>query len=205
MRLVAIQKPYLYKIEYEKYFSKSELNNLASLRKNRQSEWTLGRIALKLSLDNKNLNKIEISNNKQMIPFITNNKSFCSIAHSCEMGVGIASQVSVGVDVEKIRPHNKELLGYIASGNEIKLFNNFNINTVTTYLWVIKESVLKALSIGISYPMKYMGVTKENECFKVKCPESTWFVKIFTIKEYVIALTFKDKLNLNSIKFEYLQ
>lgn len=130
------------------------------------TDWLVGRSAVKQAAS-------ELSNTKQPArqlridyhpsgqPYLKSqsgsslacqNPPHISISHRGGVGVGAASGCPVGVDVEMLQNRNLQMLTYISSSPEREAVNQIFTcpNRQITFLWVIKEAVMKADGCGLS-------------------------------------------------------
>ena len=148
--------------------SKKELGQYSQLSSLKKKDFLIGRIALKQALANytsQDLDKkVTIKNSDTGLPYIEGRDNLhCSLSHSYDRGIGIVAPYKVGVDIEKIRPHKKSLLNYIADKEEIDLVKDFfGIQTdVITLIWIIKESVMKGIGTGFSISPKQVKIIRK--------------------------------------------
>jgi len=190
MNLITVSKSYLDKQKLDDYFSLNEiniLNNRASF--SISQETLLGRIALKHSYVNNNFNLVRIDYSSSGQPIIADDPNvYCSIAHSFGMAVGVSSRFKIGVDIEKIRPHDESLLKFIATEREIKMFNENDQNILVTKIWVIKEAASKALGLGINYPFSKIKILSYDNLYIVSIKKTLWTVQIFIYNNYTISI-----------------
>lgn len=189
MQLIAVSNSYLASPEIlGKYFSLAELENLSrNIPKEQLNNKFLGRIALKHSAMDINFSQFTIDYINFGEPILVNvPNTYCSIAHSYGLGVAASAPFKLGVDVEKIRKHDESLLKYIASQEELDLFNEENEDVLVTKIWVIKESVSKALGVGIAYPFIDMRIAEEGYGYIITAGAIKWFIKIFQYNDYII-------------------
>jgi len=187
--------------------SKYELDEYCNLTECKQEDFLLGRIALKQSLSSytgKDFDQtVTIKNSKSGRPYINGkNDFFCSISHSYGHGIGIVSPFKVGADIEKVRPHDRFLLNYIADIEEINLVSDFfgNQTDVVTLIWVIKESVMKGVGVGLKIPPKQVTITKKTSTrnhFKVNIISSdsslTWYVWPIKKNDFYIGIAYEKE------------
>ena len=172
-----------------------------------KKDFLVGRIALKkafnqyLSKNKKQpLEKVIINNYQSGQPYIEDHSNLhCSLAHSYGMGVGAVAPFRVGIDVEKIRPHQNSLANYIAEPEELCLVENF-FNDQTdklTLIWTIKESVMKALGVGFKMSPKQVKIVRQNnELFEVETLDfipSHWYVRPVDTGDYYISVAYEKR------------
>ena len=109
---------------------------------------------------------------------------FFNISHSKGAVVFVKDEVPVGVDIEKIRPVENNLIDYISSKeekeyiqNEIRFFE----------IWTSKESLTKAIGTGIKEKIKEIPGLPIND--KKKYKDKMFYSRTVTYKEFVITVT----------------
>lgn len=110
---------------------------------------------------------IDIAYDKYNKPFFKENFHF-SIAHSEDFVVCAASkQTQLGIDAEKIKPINVQLLKDIFSPEEWLTLDqkDYDLNYFY-FLWTRKEAVLKAIGKGVVEEMEKIEVLKDIILYK---------------------------------------
>ncbi len=172
-----------FKHNFSDSLNKSDLKSIEQTHFRKIKESILGKIALKKAYNLYNRRaqdhkKIKILKNKDGRPFIKNNsKLSCSISHSFGYAGAIIGEKTIGIDIEKIRTHKKELSGYILLPDELRYVSDRNPNLTITKTWVIKEAVLKAIGVGFKLSPKKIKI-----CKKVK-------------NNYLVTIDNKDRLH----------
>ena len=146
------------------------------------------------------LEKVVIKNSQSGQPYIEGYETLhCSIGHSYGLGVGAVAPFRIGIDVEKIRPHQDSLANYIAEPKELLLVENF-FNDQTdkiTLVWTIKESVMKAMGIGFKISPKQVKILRQGDKFfevEVLDPiPSYWYVRPVDAEDYYISVAYEKK------------
>jgi len=183
MELVTVFNSYLTGLSLNKYFSPAELTGL-----------------VKNCLP-------PILNQKYQFgePLLNMQNIFCSISHSYQVGLAVSADFPVGSDIEKIREHDQSLLNYISSSEEQDLFAGEEPNILVTKIWVIKESVSKAMGVGIFTTCKNINIKKLADGYIAELGNDVWFVKIFQIENYIGAYCFPiDRRKNQKINLQYL-
>ena len=172
-----------------------------------KNDFLAGRIALKNAFNqylSKNkihpLEKVVINNSQSGQSYIQGYETvYCSIGHSYGLGVGAVAPFRIGIDVEKIRPHQDSLANYIAESNELILVQDF-FNDQTdkiTLTWTIKESVMKALGVGFKISPKQVKIVgRINGFFEVEVLDSKpsyWYVWPVDTGDYYISVAYEKK------------
>lgn len=206
-----------YKKNLQQIFNKEELLEFYS-RKTQVSktEWLTSRFALKKAFCKyirKHIpyHEIQITKNNLSLPSIkTDSSLYCSVSHSKLLGAAIVSKTKVGIDIEVIKPRSKELASYIASNTEIDLVKQHcrNASEIITTLWTIKESVLKAIGIGLQTPINQIIISEKiGEGFLVQIEYSNtslfWKVTVYNNQIFILSIAkpyeFKTLFDWNSI------
>lgn len=154
-------------LESRGVLSPSELQKLSAFRfPKRRNEWLLGRRAAKALVHSipayrhYPLDQIEICNNAEGAPYLqlpgrAAPAECLTISHSenfalCALSTGL--DLKVGTDLEKIEARTETfILDYFTPG-ERQLVEKYPAETrpiVVTLIWSVKESMLKALGIGL--------------------------------------------------------
>lgn len=113
----------------------------------------LGRCLERYGIDYKNS---AVGKGEYGKPYLLN----CSTVHynlsDCSgMTVCYVGRYEAGVDAENVRPCPKKVMRRVFTQGETRLVENAeNPDLMFFRLWTLKESFVKAIGIGISYPMK---------------------------------------------------
>lgn len=77
-----------------------------------------------------------------------------NISHCREMAVCAVGETEIGVDIEYVRRYSERVPRRAFSENERKILSQSSrADSMFFRLWTLKESYVKALGIGISYPL----------------------------------------------------
>ena len=79
-----------------------------------------------------------------------------NLSHAEGIAACIISDFECGIDCEKVRDFRPNVIKRVFSENEKKMFENTpesEKNLLFFKLWTLKEAYVKAVGIGISYPM----------------------------------------------------
>jgi len=168
MRYSLVEKKEIESIRIRDCLSPLELDHYRALAPYKKANWLAGRIAVKRALEKlhlfplKGLSEITIQNSANGQPYIVGHEHlYCSLGHSHSCGAGVVSSVPVGIDIEKNRPHRREVLQYIADGEEIGLMEEYfrlRSGDLVTVMWTVKEAVMKGLGIGLAINPKRLKI-----------------------------------------------
>ena len=136
-----------------------------------------------------NLN-CEIINNEYGKPLDKKNKIFFNKSHSNDLNVALIGDKICGIDIEIIREYNDLIAKKICSDNEYNFLKKSSQKDYDyTLLWVLKESYLKCIGIGLLYPLKKIDFVKNN---KINNRKKDFFLEIINYKNYIISICRKD-------------
>lgn len=131
-------------------------------------------------------NGFKIINNKYGKPAYENSDIYFNKSHTKDLSVAIIDNKSCGIDIEKIRTFNELMANKICSNEEIAFLNGVsNKDYYFTLLWVLKESFLKCVGVGLSVPMKKINFIKHN---KINLEMKNFKMKYITLNKYIIAI-----------------
>ena len=129
----------------------------------RRRDWLAGRVALKRSYiqdSGSSLSQVDVLNSAQGVPYIAQSKINCSISHSHGTALAAVSTELVGVDIELVKHRTTTLRIHICDKSEEALLRQcYQGSELTTVAWVIKESILKALGIGLQGSFGHLKIT----------------------------------------------
>jgi len=189
----------------DKFLSNSEKNIICELSDPAAADWLAGRVSVKSAVLQivklpLQLSRLEVGYFDSGQPYIEHGDktlsqaNHISISHRDGVGVSAASERLVGVDVEMVQCRDKSMLSYISSSKEREVTNQYfaDPNKCVTFLWVIKEAVMKADGCGLSIPpasVSIQSVLLYNEQYRVRVsaplPTSHWCVDVLMITEDV--------------------
>ena len=138
--------------------------------------------------------EIQINKNEYGKPYIKEypnihfNISHCNNLIACS----IDNYVN-GIDVENIREYDDYVANRICSLEELKnLLNTDNREKLFFCIWTLKESLGKALGVGLNYCLK--GTTFIIKDHHVYCSNNIFKYQIYEIFEnYLLAVSYKSK------------
>lgn len=108
-----------------------------------------------------------------------------NISHSAGMAVcAVSATGAVGVDIEKTEPIEdyRELLDRILSRDErLSLERSGRVYSIELFYrtWVFKEALVKAIGVGLSYPVWRITLPEGGEGGLVRVPDhGSWWVRL---------------------------
>ncbi|MBK3496766.1 4'-phosphopantetheinyl transferase superfamily protein [Viridibacillus sp. YIM B01967] len=109
--------------------------------------------------------ELEVGINAYGKPFLSGYPSFqYNISHSGEYVVCAVHDEEVGVDIEKVGPFDLQLaMGFFTEEEYRDLLNAKEDGIHAFYdIWTLKESYIKAIGKGLSFPLNSFNVKKHN-------------------------------------------
>lgn len=83
------------------------------------------------------------------------NNIFFNISHCTELAAAVIESCEVGIDAENIRQWHPRVAKRSFSERELSVLNSSDDKDEMFFrIWTLKESFVKAIGIGISYPLK---------------------------------------------------
>ena len=114
-----------------------------------------------------------------------------SLSHKSRFVAAVVGPTPIGIDIEEIRPRNKDLYGYIADEEEWALADR-NWETFFRY-WTAKEAVLKTAGVGLSHLRKArIHALLGKDYLIVDYGSHLWPVKHFRFQDHIVALMHDD-------------
>lgn len=115
-------------------------------------------------------------------PYLKNFKNlYFNISHSNNITVCCIDTKEVGIDIEMIRPLNKFALKKVLSCSEkLQLYKSERKDEMFFKFWTLKESFVKNIGQGISYPLKSVEF-EFDKSGKIQCS-----LKGFYFNQYIL-------------------
>lgn len=149
---------------------------------------------------NLNLNELIISKNEYGKPYFSDyNDIYFNISHCANMVVCCVDSNNIGIDVEYIKTFNKYAFNKVLSECEKYQVNKaINKNKEFFRLWTLKESFVKNIGIGISYPLKNIvfKLTDKN----IISNQNKNFIQYIIEDKFVISVC-KNNNTINCVKY----
>ncbi len=97
----------------------------------------------------------DIEKNSFGKPYLKNNPLFFNISHCHGLAVCGIHNDEIGIDAENIRSFSPKIPGRIFTPSEMEFLNNSSCKNEAFFrLWTLKESYIKNIGIGLSFPLK---------------------------------------------------
>lgn len=161
-------------------------------------------------------NKQEFIYNKYGKPMLKENDFLhFNLSHCCGLAVCAYAESPIGIDAEKIRDFPERVMKRCFTDREIGFVKNSDSpNNSFFQLWTLKESFVKAIGTGLSYPLKKAEFILENDCITANAEFDFSFVQIIIDNEFVCSVccsnifnnkilhrAYEDKITYESLMF----
>ncbi len=132
-------------------------------------------------------NSIQIYKNKNGKPYIENKNIYFNISHSNDYVVCAISNNEIGIDIEKIRTINPNVIKQFATVNEIEYIKKQDSYFKKCFeIFTLKESYFKCLGTNLNYIKKVEFKISEN---LIRCSDKNISCQlIYDINDYIIAI-----------------
>lgn len=135
----------------------------------------------------------ELRYNRYGKPYLKNYENiFFNLSHCHELAVCAIESCEVGIDAENIRKWHPNVCKRVFSDRETELLmHSENKNEFFFRLWTLKESFVKAIGVGISYPMKKCEFIIDSNSIKAYGCDGYSFSQIILNDKYVCSVCLK--------------
>lgn len=100
---------------------------------------------------------------------------FFNLSHCSGLAVCLFSDAECGADAEPIRQVRMRIAGRVFSDEELcTLQNAENPDLFFTRLWTLKEAYVKAIGVGVSYPMREVSFCLERNTIRSSKPGASF-------------------------------
>lgn len=135
------------------------------------------------------LKDINIKHTDKGMPYIEGFPLFLSITHSHGLIAVAVSSSAVGLDAEKIRDFSEGVARRMFTDRELDyIYNSADKNKRFFHIWTLKESYVKAIGTGISFPMKNLEFIIEDNKISFNLDNHSEFEIIESIDGYILSV-----------------
>lgn len=121
---------------------------------------------------------------------------YFNISHCNGLAMCVVTDSETGADAENIRKFPERVMKRCFTEREMKfVLDSSNPEKSFFQIWTLKESYVKAIGIGISYPMKNAEFIIENNSITANTERHFDFVQIITDNEFVCSVCCNNGLN----------
>ena len=170
-------------------YKKNKINKY--IKNNDKLRSIIGELLLKSILEEKyniQYKNVIFNVNKYGKPYMDNNNIYFNISHSLDYVICATSNKEIGIDIEKIRPVNINVVKQFATENEIKyILKNSNHTYKHLFeIYTLKEAYFKMKGTNLNSLKSVEFIINNNQ---IKCSDSNIIVTLKKdIKNYVIAI-----------------
>lgn len=119
-----------------------------------------------------------------------------NLSHANGIAVCLVSDTECGIDCEGVRPYRPNVVKRAFSENEKMLIENASENErdlLFFRLWTLKEAYVKAIGIGISYPMNTVEFSFDGNKIISSVKDHTFKQYILKDGKFIVAICRKNK------------
>ncbi len=136
-----------------------------------------------------------ISYNEYGKPYLKNSGVFFNISHCIGLAVCGIDNCEIGVDVENIREFPERVLKRSFSQREAEAVISSESPDETFFrVWTLKESFVKAVGIGISYPLNTAEFLFEGSAIKAIGCDGFSFVQFVVNDAFICSVCLKKQV-----------
>lgn len=118
-------------------------------------------------LEKEKVTNTDIVFNEHGKPYLKDNKLYFNISHDRNMTVLVTSNKEIGVDLEYLTYKPSVVNKYFTPREQEIIKNSKNKEYDFTKIWVMKESYVKMLGIGILYGLEKVDTIKLIKKFEI--------------------------------------
>lgn len=116
-----------------------------------------------------------------------------NISHCRELAVCAVAKAPIGVDAEKIRDFSERVMRRCFTEPESDYVkSNSSPNKAFFQLWTLKESYIKAIGIGLSYPLSKASFIINNNNIIANTEDEFSFMQIIIDNEFICSACSKN-------------
>lgn len=115
-----------------------------------------------------NITNYKIIYNEFGKPYLANNPIYFSISHDKNVCAIAISNKNIGIDIEALTYQSTVISKYFNESEQTKLMNSNKKEYDFTKIWVMKESYIKMLGIGLEYGLKNVDTFKIKNMIDIK-------------------------------------
>lgn len=125
---------------------------------------------------------------------------FFNVSHSGNYVTLVKDKEEVGIDIEFIDKNKVKLSNKIFTQSELDWINELDSDNRFFYLWVIKESVIKAIGKGLSVPLQSVDINV-NENYALVENQKIYF-RVIKIDKFYLSVASRHFIKDIDIKKE---
>lgn len=145
------------------------------------------------------LNHLSLNTKEKEVGYLEHGKPYLinrpdihfNLSHSGEIAIAVFSNKEIGCDIEKIKSYNESIVNRCFSLEEKDfVLHSKNKDEAFCRIWVMKESFLKAIGVGIGIKMDSISFSIDGDNITVKQNISSrqWKITEKRIDDYLISI-----------------
>lgn len=119
-----------------------------------------------------------------------------NLSHADGIAACIVSERKCGIDCEAVREYRPKVAQRVFTPEELKLFESASGNErdlLFFQLWTLKESFIKAVGRGISYPMNTVGFSFEGDT--ISCTDNNYSFRQYILRDGKYVVSVCERIN----------
>ncbi|MGN0613359.1 MAG: 4'-phosphopantetheinyl transferase family protein [Porcipelethomonas sp.] len=126
-------------------------------------------------------------------PYLKNSDNiFFNISHCTGLAAAVIENCEAGIDAENIRQWHPRVAKRVFSERELTVLDSSDDKDEMFFrIWTLKESFVKAIGIGISYPLKTCEFIIDDDKIRVYGCDGYSFSQIVLNEQFVCSLCVK--------------
>ncbi len=118
-------------------------------------------------------------------PLLSTMPRYFNITHCKSLVAAAVSDYELGLDAEDVREYPQKLVKRVLTIAEQETLNNSENPDITFFsLWTLKESYVKAIGRGLSFPLTSVEFKIEGE---ISCSDTAWVFNQFLINRCILS------------------
>ena len=136
----------------------------------------------------------ELGYNSYGKPYLKNYSDvYFNISHCCELAVCAVGKSEIGIDAENIREYRPNVVKRAFSEREQEILEKSEDKNRDFFrIWTLKESFVKAIGIGVSYPLKSCEFLVDKSGFTAIGCDGYSFSQIILNNKFICSLCVKS-------------
>ena len=136
-------------------------------------------------------------------PYFKDNLLFFNLSHSGKYVACALSDEPVGVDIQILRPCCKELIKrYFSAAEQDHIEKSTDQERAFTRIWARKESLLKAVGLGLRLPLAEVDVSSTDAFVTFRTKEYSFFEQEFSEGQLCLCRPNTETCAINCVQLE---
>lgn len=119
-----------------------------------------------------------------------------NLSHSSGIAACVVSDAECGIDCENVGLYRQKVADRVCTEAEKAMLaeaSGKELDLLFFRLWTLKEAFIKAIGVGLSYPMNTVGFSFDGD--EIECTEDGYTFRQYVIRggEYVVSVCEKNR------------